>query len=284
MLIGVRDLCWFLAGILCTLAGAAVLRAWLRRVRAAGKSPAIARPSLIIGALIVVFAIVLFVWLMSAGPPAGIGDASMSAPAMADAPPASPSPSAGSMGESLLRLESRLAAQGGTDTDWQLLAQTYDFMGRAADAQSARSHQLPASATAANVSAPDPEQTPQPAGGAATDAAELDGTVELSGPLQSKVPAGLTLFIVAKAVDAPGPPVAVLRTTTSQWPLRFSLDDASAMVADRKLSTVGSVTVQARVSRSGLATPQPGDFQSALATVNPRQRRSVRLVIDHVIG
>jgi len=96
MLINARDLCWFLAGILCTLAGTAVLRAWLRRVRAAGKSPAIARPSLIIGALIVVFAIVLFVWLMSAGPPAGIGDASMSAPAMADAPPASPSPSASS--------------------------------------------------------------------------------------------------------------------------------------------------------------------------------------------
>jgi hypothetical protein len=41
--------------------------------------------------------------------------------------------------------------------------------------------------------------------------------------------------------------------------------------------------VQARVSRSGLATPQSGDFQSALATVQPRQRKSVRLVIDHVI-
>jgi hypothetical protein len=284
MLIGVRDLCWFLAGILCTVAGAAVLRAWRTRSKATGESPLLSRPSLIIGALIVGFAIVLFVWLMSAGLPAGTGDAGVSDHALADAPPVSPSPAAGSMGESLIRLESRLAAQGGTDADWQLLAQTYDFMGRAADAQSARSHHLPASVNAANVAARDGEQTPPAPGAAATDAAKLNGTVELAAPLQSRVPAGLTLFIVAKAVDAPGPPVAVLRTTTGQWPLRFSLDDASAMVPDRKLSTVGAVTVQARVSRSGLATPQPGDFQSALSTVNPRQRRSVRLVIDHVIS
>jgi hypothetical protein len=283
MLIGVRDLCWFLAGMLCTVAGAVLLKPWLRRVRAARPSLALPRPALIIGVLIVVLAIILFVWLMGAGPPAGAGDASASAHASVDTPPASSAPSAGSMDESLTRLESRLAAQGGTDADWQLLAQTYDFMGRAADAQSARSHQLPASANAADAAAPDSQQTPQPAGGAAPDSAQLDGTVELADALQSQVPAGLTLFVVAKAVDAPGPPVAVLRTTTSHWPVRFSLDDASAMVPDRKLSTVGSVTVQARVSRSGLATPQSGDFQSALATVQPRQRKSVRLVIDHVI-
>jgi hypothetical protein len=42
--------------------------------------------------------------------------------------------------------------------------------------------------------------------------------------------------------------------------------------------------VEARVSRSGLATPQSGDFQSALLRVNPSERKGVRLVIDHVIG
>jgi hypothetical protein len=42
--------------------------------------------------------------------------------------------------------------------------------------------------------------------------------------------------------------------------------------------------VEARVSRSGVATPQAGDFQSGLTTVNPRERKSVRLVIDRVIG
>jgi hypothetical protein len=283
MLIDARDLCWFLAGILSAIAGAVLLKPVLRKFDVRHKSAALLKPSVMAAALIVVFAIVLFVWLMSRGLPTGAGDDDVTAHATAGTPQRSSSPSAGAMDESLMRLESRLASQGGTDADWELLAQTYEFMGRAADAQSARSHQLPASANAADAAAPDSQQTPQPAGGAAPDSAQLDGTVELADALQSQVPAGLTLFVVAKAVDAPGPPVAVLRTTTSHWPVRFSLDDASAMVPDRKLSTVGSVTVQARVSRSGLATPQSGDFQSALATVQPRQRKSVRLVIDHVI-
>jgi drug/metabolite transporter superfamily protein YnfA len=89
MLIGVRDLCWFLAGMLCTVAGAVLLKPWLRRVRAARPSLALPRPALIIGVLIVVLAIILFVWLMGAGPPAGAGDASASAHASVDTPPAS---------------------------------------------------------------------------------------------------------------------------------------------------------------------------------------------------
>ena len=47
---------------------------------------------------------------------------------------------------------------------------------------------------------------------------------------------GTPVFIYAKAVDAPGPPVAVMRTVTGTWPLRFTLDDSMAMMPDRKLS------------------------------------------------
>jgi hypothetical protein len=284
MLIDARDLCWFLAGILSAVAGVVVLKPAWTKFKAGGKSTALRKPSVMVAALIVVLAIVLFVWLMSRSPPTGAVDGAVSAQASAGTPPGSSSPSAGSMDASLTRLESRLAAQGGTDADWELLAQTYEFMGRAADAQSARSHQLPAGLDAANQQAPDSEQTPQPAGSAAADSPELEGAVELADALKSQVPGGLTLFIIAKAVNSPGPPVAVMRTTTSRWPLRFSLDDASAMVPERKLSTVGLVTVEARVSRSGVATPQTGDFQSGLTTVNPRERKSVRLVIDHVIS
>jgi hypothetical protein len=284
MLIDARDLCWFLAGILSAIAGAVLLKPVLRKFDVRHKSAALLKPSVMAAALIVVFAIVLFVWLMSRGLPTGAGDDDVTAHATAGTPQRSSSPSAGAMDESLMRLESRLASQGGTDADWELLAQTYEFMGRAADAQSARSHQLPASLDGASVETAGSEQTPQPANSSAADSAELDGAVELADALKSKVPGGLTLFIIAKAVNSPGPPVAVMRTTTSQWPLRFSLGDASAMVPDRKLSTAGLVTVEARVSRSGVATPQAGDFQSGLTTVNPRERKSVRLVIDRVIG
>jgi hypothetical protein len=284
MLIDARDLCWFLAGFLSAIAAALVLKPLLAKFHDRRKSGAVLKPPLIIGALIVVFAIVLFTWLISPSPPTGAGDDDVTAHAPAVTPEGSSPQSTGSMDKLVMRLERRPAAQGGTDADWELLAQTYEFMDRAADAQSARAHHLPSTPDSANPGAPASEQTPLPAAGASADSPELNGAVELADALKSKVPVSLTLFIIAKAVDSPGPAVAVMRTTTSRWPLRFSLDDASAMVPGRKVSTVGPVTVEARVSRSGMAIPQPGDFQSGLTTVNPCDRKSVRLLIDHVIG
>jgi cytochrome c-type biogenesis protein CcmH len=183
------------------------------------------------------------------------------------------------MDEVLARLESRMASQGGSDSDWELLAQTYEFVGRTADARLARAHQLPAGVAA--ETAPLPAALPQPA---AASAASVSGNVELAGTLKSKVPDGLTLFIVAKSIDSPGPPVAIIRTTTGHWPLAFTLDDSNAMLPGRSLSTTQHVTVEARVSRSGMATPQTGDFQSAVATIDPHDPKSVRIIIDRVIG
>ncbi len=286
-MISARDLGWFLAGILCAASAAWLLKPLLTRLnrRTLG---AVLRPSFIVGALIVVLAIGVFAWLVSPTPtptaPTHVGDTDVTAHAAAAAPESGPPQPAGSMNEMLGRLERRLATQGGSDADWELLAQTYDYMGRAADASSARSHHLPATLGSANPKDSASDQAPPQAATAAAEPARLEGEVELADALKSKVPAGLTLFVVAKAVGLPGPPVAVMRTTTGQWPVRFSLDDASAMVPDRKLLTAGAVTVEARVSRSGTATPQPGDFQSAVVAVNAHERKSVRLLIDHVIG
>ena len=69
-------------------------------------------------------------------------------PSQADAnslsgkPPADPTHAtqAGALDEVTRKLAQRLATQGGSDEDWSLLAQSYDYMGRAADAQAARKH------------------------------------------------------------------------------------------------------------------------------------------------
>jgi cytochrome c-type biogenesis protein CcmH/NrfG len=45
---------------------------------------------------------------------------------------------------SVQRLADRIAAQGGSDSDWTLLAQSYDFLGDAEAAKKARLHVLPA--------------------------------------------------------------------------------------------------------------------------------------------
>lgn len=49
-------------------------------------------------------------------------------------------PAAGSMEAATLALKTRLAAQGGADEQWELLAQSYDFLGRSDEAALARRH------------------------------------------------------------------------------------------------------------------------------------------------
>jgi cytochrome c-type biogenesis protein CcmH/NrfG len=110
------------------------------------------------------------------------------------------------------------------------------------------------------------------------------GEVVLSDALRAKVPAGLTLFILAKSVNSPGAPVAVLRTTTGSWPVKFELNDTLSMFPERKLSTAGKVTVEARVSKSGQATPQTGDLLGVTNPLDAAAAKPVRIVIERVIG
>lgn len=57
-------------------------------------------------------------------------------------PASSASATAGSMESATLALAARLSAQGGTDDQWDLLAQSYDYLGRTEDAELARAHQV----------------------------------------------------------------------------------------------------------------------------------------------
>ncbi len=119
---------------------------------------------------------------------------------------------------------------------------------------------------------------------AAAGGVAVRGEVELAAALRSKVPSGLTLFIVAKSVSSPGAPVAILRTTTGNWPLRFELNDTLAMMPNRKLSSAGTVVIEARVSKSGQALPQTGDLLGVTAPLDPAAGKPLRIVIDRVVG
>ncbi|MBS0387319.1 MAG: hypothetical protein JSR15_02475 [Proteobacteria bacterium] len=125
-------------------------------------------------------------------------------------------------------------------------------------------------------------EPPPTAGGGAV---AVQGEVVVADALKGKIPAGLTLFVVAKSVSMPGPPVAIWRTaTTGSWPIAFRLDDSQAMLPTRKLSTAGLVTIEARTSRNGQAMPAPGDFQGVSAQLDPSSGKRVRVVIQKVIG
>jgi cytochrome c-type biogenesis protein CcmH len=121
------------------------------------------------------------------------------------------------------------------------------------------------------------------AAGTATGAA-VSGTVSLDRRFADRVQRDATLFIYAKAADSPGPPLAVLRTTVGSWPVTFRLDDSLAMMPSRRLSQFERVVIEARISRSGQATPAAGDLYVTSPVLHPSPGTRLALVIDHEIS
>jgi len=67
-----------------------------------------------------------------------------------------------------------------------------------------------------------------------------------------------------------------------ELPRDFALDDSMGMAPGMKLSTAQAVVIEARVSKSGNALPQPGDLSGKSATVKPGAT-GVKVVIDQVV-
>ena len=102
---------------------------------------------------------------------------------------------------------------------------------------------------------------------AATSALNVTGQVNLSASLKSKASPNDVVFIYATPANGDRMPLAIFKTTVSQLPLNFTLDDSTAMTPDRKLSEAGEVMVKVRVSKSGNAMPQSGDLSGSLGPV-----------------
>jgi cytochrome c-type biogenesis protein CcmH len=122
---------------------------------------------------------------------------------------------------------------------------------------------------------PAPTQPAQPSA-----AARLRGTVQLSPQLAPRIGPGDTLFVFARAADGPRMPLAILRRNAT-LPFEFVLDDSMAMSASQRLSSAERVVVGARISRSGQATPQPGDLFGQSEPVSPAAK-GVNVLIDRV--
>jgi len=118
-----------------------------------------------------------------------------------------------------------------------------------------------------NAQAAAPQSTaPAPDVAAANAAASVTGTVELDAALKGKASAKDTIMVIARA---PGMrmPLAVLRVPATQLPLKFTLDDSLSMSPQARLSGASEVEVEARISKSGQALPEPGDLFSSVQTV-----------------
>jgi cytochrome c-type biogenesis protein CcmH/NrfG len=415
---------WYLAGILSTLAAFVLLLPWLRTVPRLGPLPSLPWQAGIGAGVMLGAVFVLYHWFGHPdvlGQPSALSAATMAGnAAIGSGTTASAAATSGaaSMSSAIAALEGRLQKGGGTDGDWELLAKSFEFIGRPADAGLARARQLPPlppdAIAAAKPSAPAAAQPPtlsaesirdlakansarqnkrmreaasiyaglaargqmnadgwadyadaaatlqggklagQPetfianalaqnplhpkalwleasadeeagrfaaasavwhklqallpadsadakivaanwrnaaqlagSGGAAppiSSAAVVNGEVSLAAGLSAKAAPGAILFIVAKAVDSPGPPVAVFRARVGSWPVKFTLDDSQSMLPGRNLSSAGRVTIEARISQTGQALPSSGDLQGTAGEIDPADHRPLEILIDRVIS
>lgn len=110
--------------------------------------------------------------------------------------------------------------------------------------------------------------------------ASVTGRVEIAAQVADKVPAGATLMVIARPADGSRMPVGVFMAKGG-LPADFTLDDSMAMSPDNPVSKHKELLVEARLSRSGQAMPEPGDLYGTPQTVK-LGARNVRLKIDQV--
>jgi len=97
--------------------------------------------------------------------------------------------------------------------------------------------------------------------------ASVSGQVKLGAALKGKVSPDDTLFIFARPATGSKMPLAILRKRVADLPVTFVLDDSLAMSPAARISGVPKVVVGARISKSGQAVPQAGDYQVFSAEV-----------------
>ncbi|MGM0767173.1 MAG: c-type cytochrome biogenesis protein CcmI [Pseudomonadota bacterium] len=126
--------------------------------------------------------------------------------------------------------------------------------------------------------APEPEAEPASGPGVTV-------RVELSGAFSGQVPDDTTLFVFARSTnDQNRVPLAVARLTAGDLPADIRLDDRYTMSPENRLSDAAEVALVARLSPSGTATAQEGDWQGELAEpieVSESREVAATLVIDH---
>jgi cytochrome c-type biogenesis protein CcmH len=130
-----------------------------------------------------------------------------------------------------------------------------------------------------------PPAQPKPGGAAATATGEgrVSGKVTLAPALAAKASPEDIVFVFARPAEAAGMPLAILRRQVKDLPMEFTLDDSMSLSPATKLSSQSRVVVGARISKTGQATPQPGDLQGQTAAV-ALGSSGLKIEVGEVVG
>jgi cytochrome c-type biogenesis protein CcmH len=94
------------------------------------------------------------------------------------------------------------------------------------------------------------------------------------------------LYVYTKATTGMTMPIAVARLSleqiTKSFPINIAINDSNSLQSSRLLSSFETVTLGARISFSGNATPQAGDFESKEIEIEIPSTNRVELIIDSI--
>lgn len=132
------------------------------------------------------------------------------------------------------------------------------------------------------------QPAPQPVASSTTPSASASSTtltvnVNVSDKVRKKFAAGDAVFIYAKAKTGPRMPLAVQRMTLNALPTTVTLDDSMAMVQGMNLSAFDQLVVSARVTKTGGAIAQSGDYIGSFTVEDKSTQSTINLVIDSVV-
>lgn len=115
------------------------------------------------------------------------------------------------------------------------------------------------------------------------DKPSLTVTVDLAAELASQVGPSDVLFVFARAATGSKMPLAIQRLPAGGFPRTVVLDDSQSMMAGLTLSSQTEVVIGARISKSGQAIPQSGDFEALSDPVATKTREPIALTIRNVV-
>lgn len=125
-----------------------------------------------------------------------------------------------------------------------------------------------------------PADAAAPRAAAPPAALQLKIEVSVAPELASGIQPGDVLFVFAQDPAGPPMPLAVQRLPAAELPLRTTLDDSNSLMPTKKLSAVDRWRIVARISRTGSATPSPGDLEGSAEVGRADAGRPVRVVVS----
>ena len=118
---------------------------------------------------------------------------------------------------------------------------------------------------------------------AADSATLLSVAVDVSDEVRGQFNESDVVFVYAKAKQGPRMPLAVARLTLAELPATVTLDDNMAMVEGMNLSAFEELVVSARVTRTGSAIAQSGDYIGQLDVADKSADVTLNIEIDTVV-